>query len=48
MCIKNLKEKFPKIKYVSVGDGEEKKNFCSCKRIKIENEVFFLIKLMKS
>ena len=26
MCIKNLKVKFPKIKYVSVGDGEERKN----------------------
>ena len=26
MCIRNLKEKFPKIKYVSVGDGEEKRN----------------------
>ena len=26
MSIKNLKSKFPKIKYVSIGDGEEKKN----------------------
>ena len=26
MCIKNLKPKFPKIKYVSVGDGDERKN----------------------
>ena len=25
MCIRNLKEKFPKIKYISIGDGEEKK-----------------------
>ena len=24
MCIRNLKEKFPKIKYVSVGDGDKK------------------------
>ena len=27
MCIRNLKEKFPNIKYVSVGDGDEKKDF---------------------
>ncbi len=26
MCIRNLKEKFPNIKYISIGDGEEKKN----------------------
>ena len=26
MCIKNLKPKFPKIKYVSIGDGSERKN----------------------
>ncbi len=25
MCIKNLKSKFPKIKYVSIGDGDERK-----------------------
>ena len=25
MCIRNLKEKFPKIKYISIGDGDEKK-----------------------
>ena len=26
MCIKNLKIKFPNIKYISIGDGEEKKS----------------------
>ena len=26
MCIKNLKSKFPNIKYISIGDGDEKKN----------------------
>ena len=35
MCIRNLKEKFPKIKYVSVGEGEEKKKVArTCKGIK--------------
>ena len=29
MCIRNLKEKFPKIKYISVGDGDEKKKLLS-------------------
>ena len=43
MCIRNLKEKFPKIKYVSVGDGEEKKRLLALiKELKIENEVVFL------
>ncbi len=26
MCIRNLKEKFPNLKYISIGDGDEKKN----------------------
>ena len=43
MCIRNLKEKFPKIKYVSVGDGEEKNELIAlAKQLKIENEVVFL------
>tara|TARA_B100000945_G_scaffold311194_1_gene304111 strand:- start:2711 stop:3805 length:1095 start_codon:yes stop_codon:yes gene_type:complete len=43
MCIRNLKEKFPKIKYVSVGDGEEKTKLLSlAKELKIENEVVLL------
>ena len=43
MCLRNLKEKFPKIKYVSIGDGEEKKNFRTwLKELKIENQVVIL------
>ena len=43
MCIRNLKEKYPKIKYISVGDGEEKNNLLSLvKELKIEKEVTFL------
>ena len=35
MCIRNLKEKYPNIKYVSIGEGEEKKKIIiTCKRIK--------------
>ncbi len=40
MCIRNLKEKFPKIKYVSVGDGDEKRNLIGLvKELKIEKQV---------
>ena len=35
ICIRNLKEKFPKIKYISVGDGEEKSTVIICEGIKI-------------
>ncbi len=43
MCIRNLKEKFPNIKYISIGDGEEKNNLIKLvKELKIENEVTFL------
>jgi len=43
MCIRNLKEKFPKIKYISVGDGEEKNRLSSLiKELNIEKEVLFL------
>ena len=43
MCIRNLKEKFPKIKYISIGDGEEKNNLLKLrKELKIEKEVVFL------
>ena len=46
MCIRNLKEKFPKIKYVSVGDGEEKKSLLVLAReLKIQNEVVILDKI---
>ena len=45
MCVKNLKEKFPKIKYISIGDGEEKEKILRLvKELKIENEVIFLHK----
>ena len=45
MCIRNLKEKFPKIKYISIGDGEEKNNLLKLrKELKIEKEVVFLNK----
>lgn len=45
MCIRNLKEKFPKIKYVSIGDGEEKKRLqILTKELKVENEVTILDK----
>mgnify|MGYP001217025459 CR=1 FL=1 len=45
MCIKNLKEKFPKIKYISVGDGVEKSKLLSLvKELRIEKEVTFINK----
>ena len=43
MVIKNLKIKFPKIKYISVGFGDEEKNLKKlAKELKIENDVTFL------
>ncbi len=46
MCIRNLKEKYPNIKYVSVGDGEEKKRMLSLvKELKIEKQVIILDKI---
>ena len=43
MCIKNLKVKFPKIKYISVGDGKEKNNLQNLqKELQLRNEVLFL------
>jgi len=43
MLIKNLKIKFPKIKYISVGFGQEENNlFKLIKELNIENEVIFL------
>jgi len=40
MSIKNLKSKYPKIKYVSIGDGEERKNLEKLKKeLGLENEV---------
>ena len=46
MCIRNLKEKYPNIKYVSIGDGEEKKRLLALsKELKIEKEVVILDKI---
>ena len=43
MLVKNLKTKFPKIKYVSVGFGKEESNLLKLsKELDIENEVTFL------
>ena len=43
MLIKNLKSKFPKIKYISVGFGDEEKNlFNLSKELNLEKEVTFL------
>ena len=43
MCIKNLSEKFPKIKYISIGDGDEKDKLISLsKELKIEKNVSFI------
>ena len=43
MLIKNLKPKFPKIKYISIGFGEEENNLLKLtKELNIEKEVTFL------
>ncbi len=43
MLIKNLKNKFPKIKYISVGFGEEENNLIKLsKELSLEKEVIFL------
>jgi len=43
MLIKNLKPKFPKIKYISIGGGDEEKNlFKLSKELNLENEIVFL------
>ena len=42
MAIKNLKNKFPKIKYVSIGSGEQENNLLKLvKELSLENEVSF-------
>ena len=46
MCIKNLKSRFPNIKYISIGDGEEKKNLQKLKKeLNLGNEVLFYNKI---
>ena len=43
MLIKNLKVKYPKIKYISIGSGQEEKNLKKLtNELKINNEVTFL------
>ena len=43
MLVKNLKSKFPKIKYVSIGFGKEENNLINLvKELGIENDVTFL------
>ena len=43
MTVKNLKSKFPKIKYVSIGLGEEENNLIKLsKELSLEKEVTFL------
>ena len=43
MLIKNLKPKFPKIKYISIGYGEEEKNILKLsEELNLENDVIFL------
>tara|TARA_B100001996_G_C18655735_1_gene591104 strand:- start:949 stop:2040 length:1092 start_codon:yes stop_codon:yes gene_type:complete len=43
MCIKNLKSKFPNIKYISIGDGDERKNLEELKNeLGLEKEVNLL------
>ena len=43
MLIKNLKPKFPKIKYISIGAGDEEKNLLKLsKELNLEKEIIFL------
>ena len=43
MLIKNLKPKFPKIKYISIGYGVEEKNILKLsEELNLENDVIFL------
>ena len=43
MTLKNLQPKFPSIKYISIGDGDEKENLLKLREeLKIQNNVVFL------
>ncbi len=43
MLVKNLKPKFPKIKYISIGTGQEENNLFKLRNeLKLNNEVIFL------
>ena len=49
MCIKNLSEKFPNIKYVSVGSGKEKNKLLSLtKELGIDKKVLFMENIDKN
>ena len=42
MLIKNLKPKFPKIKYISIGSGDEENNILKLsKELNLEGSSFF-------
>ena len=46
MLIKNLKTKFPKIKYISIGSGDQEKDLIQLsKELSIDKEVIFLKKI---
>ncbi len=46
MCIKNLKLKFPKIKYISIGTGDEESNLKKlAQELNVEKQVTFLKKI---
>ena len=43
MLIKNLKTKFPNIKYISIGDGNEEQNILQlCKKLDLQKHITFL------
>ena len=45
MTIKNLLPKYPKLKYVSIGDGEERNNLEKLKKeLNLDKEVIFMYK----
>lgn len=49
MVLKNLKSKFPKIKYVSIGSGEEENNLLNLiKELSIEKDAIFLKNISES
>lgn len=46
MTIKNLKPKFPKIKYISIGDGDEKENLTELRdELGLQSDALFVHKL---
>ena len=45
MTIKNLLPKFPKLKYISIGDGDERNNLANLKKeLNLNDEIVFLYK----